>query len=145
MTYETTDTRSDTTRRRLSALALIPVVIGIGLACKRYSGPGSDWVNNWGPASVAYEWLLMLLVFVVVPKREAIVKIAVGVFIATCLLEFLQLCKPDWLQELRSFLIGRLILGTTFSWWDFPAYLVGCVTGIYILRALTRTSEGGAT
>ncbi|MEZ6133131.1 MAG: DUF2809 domain-containing protein [Planctomycetaceae bacterium] len=125
-------------RHRWKACALIPVVIVIGLGCKRYSGPGSDWVNNWGPASVAYEWMLMLLAFVIIPRRTAIVRIAVGVFMVTCLIEFLQLWKPEWLQTIRATVPGRLILGTTFSWWDFPAYLVGCLTGIFLLRSVAK-------
>ncbi len=133
------------TRRRAITLALVPIVIAFGFACKFYRGPGSDWVNNWGPASAAYEWLWMLLVFALIPKRSFIVRIAVGVFVATCAVEFLQLWQPAWLQQVRSTLPGRFVLGTTFSWWDFPAYVVGSVTGALGLLTICRTTEPTST
>lgn len=127
--------------RRLIACGLLPVVVAAGLVCKAYSGPGRDIVNNWGPASVAYEWLLMLLLFIVIPRREFIKRIAIIVFLLTCAIEFLQLYQPVWLQSVRATWLGRMILGTTFQWWDFPAYLVGCVLGFYILSAICRITD----
>ena len=123
-------------KRRLVAIGLVPLVILFGLGCKYYRGVGADWVNNWGPGSVAYELLFMLLAFIVVPRRDAIYRIALGVFLGTCLVEFLQLWKPTFLEAIRVTLPGRLILGTTFSWWDFPAYVVGCILGVLLLRGI---------
>ncbi len=123
-------------KRRLVASALVPLIIAFGLGCKFYRGVGSDWINNWGPASVAYEVLFMLLVFIVVPRSDAIVRIAIGVCVGTCLIEFLQLWKPGWLEAVRATLPGRLVLGNSFSWWDFPAYFVGCILGIFPLRGI---------
>jgi hypothetical protein len=127
-----------TSRRRWIVCATLPLVLIMGFGCKAYSGAGRDWVNNWGPASVAYEWLLMLLLFAVVPGRKFIRRIAVTVFVATCVIEFLQLYQPAWLQAVRATWLGRMILGTTFNWWDFPAYLMGCVSGVLLLHAVCR-------
>ena len=135
---------SATTKRRAIACVLIPLVVGFGLCCKYYRGFGSDWVNNWGPASVAYELLLMLIVFAVVPRCDAVIRIAIGVLVVTCLLEFLQLWHPDWLEAIRSTLVGRLALGTTFSWWDFPAYVVGCALGVLLLRSICNSARASA-
>ena len=129
-------------KRRLITCGFVPLVVAFGLGCKVYRGPGSDWVNNWGPASVAYEWLFMLLVFVVIPRRGVIIRIAVAVFVGTCLIEFLQLWKPVFLQAIRATLPGRLVLGSTYSWWDFPGYLVGCVTGVFLLRGVCHVTSG---
>ena len=120
---------------RCLAAALVPVVIALGLACKLYSGPAATFVNNFGPASVAYEWLWMLLAFIVWPERKWIVRIAVVVFVATCLIEFLQLWKHGTLETVRATFLGKMVLGNSFSWWDFPAYLVGCLSGYWILAA----------
>ena len=127
---------STTAKRRLVAIGLVPLVILFGLGCKFYRGAGADWINNWGPASVAYVVLFILLAFIVVPRREAIHKIGMGVFVGTCLIEFLQLWKPSFLEAIRTTLPGRLVLGTSFSWWDFPAYVVGCVLGVFLLRGI---------
>lgn len=123
----------------LSALLTV-VAISAGLACKFYRGPASEWINDWGPASVAYELLLVFILFFVWPYRSAALRIAVGVFLWTCVCEFQQLWHPVWLESIRGTLLGRLALGTTFAWWDFPAYLVGSVLGWYCLMLLTRNS-----
>ena len=132
---------SGATRRRMIAIGLLPFVVAFGFGCKYYRGPGSDWVNNWGPASAAYEWLWMLIVFALIPRRTAITRIAFGVFAATCAVEFLQLWQPAWLQQIRSTLPGKFVLGTTFSWWDFPAYLVGSIVGAWMLYSICRSTE----
>lgn len=125
---------------RLIAIGCIPPVVAAGLGCKYYRGPGADWVNNWGPASVAYELLFMLLAFAIVPNRSAITRIAVIVFVGTCLVEFSQLWNPGWLADVRQTLPGRLALGSSFSWWDFPAYLIGCLLGVPLLHGICRVS-----
>jgi len=121
-------------------LALI-VVTALGYALKFYPGPGRWWVNNWGPASIAYEIIFMLLAFIVVPRRRAITPIAVGVCSMTCVLEFLQLWKPPWLQSIRSTFFGKALLGDSFSWWDLPAYPIGCLAGWYLLEWLYHNSR----
>lgn len=118
---------------RLKAALLIPLVIGLGLACKTYTGPGQHWVNNWGPASVAYVWFFMLAIFLVVPKPRFKIAIACFVVLATCLVEFSQWGDPEILKPLRRVWLGKLVLGTTFSGWDFPAYFVGGLTGVLLL------------
>ena len=46
-----------------------------------------------------------------------------------CLLEVLQLWKLPLLESIRAWPLGKLLLGTTFSWWDFPYYFIGCILG----------------
>ena len=127
---------------RLVAIVSVPIVVAMGLGLKWYTGPGRDFVNNWGPASVAYELLFMLLAFACVPKRRAIGRIAIGVFVGTCLIEFSQLLQWDWLNQLRSYSVARLVLGSSFSWWDFPAYAVGCLLGVLLLRGIHAFATG---
>lgn len=52
-----------------------------------------------------------------------------GVFVATCAVEVLQLWKAPFLEAMRATLLGRLILGNTFNWVDFPAYILGSSVG----------------
>jgi hypothetical protein len=51
-------------------------------------------------------------------------------------LEFAQLWHPAWLEAIRRTFIGRCVLGTTFGWDDFPAYVVGAVLGWMLLSTL---------
>ncbi len=54
----------------------------------------------------------------------------------TCVIEFLQLWHPSWLQTIRATRPGRLVLGTHFSWWDFPAYFVGGAMSWIVLKVM---------
>jgi len=38
--------------------------------------------------------------------------------------------------RLRSTFLGAGLLGTSFSWWDFPAYVVGAVAGSVVVRGM---------
>ena len=135
------DQRSRLRRVRTTTVIAIGIVVMLGLGCKAYEGPGQDWVNNFGPASICYEVFFVLLVFLVVPQRAASAMIATIVCVATCGLEFSQLCQAAWLQSARETFVGRTLLGTSFSWWDFPAYPVGAWCGWMLVRTITNDDE----
>ena len=82
------------------------------------------------------------LVFAILRKRSKPQSLAICAFLITCAIEFLQAWHPAWLQAIRRTLPGRLILGTTFNWWDFAAYMVGAWMALAILKLLLQT--GGA-
>jgi hypothetical protein len=65
-------------------------------------------------------------------------KIALGVFIATCGIEFLQLWNQPLLEAARASFLGRAILGSTFAWSDFPYDLLGSLAGWGILDRVVR-------
>lgn len=74
-------------------------------------------------------WIQLVGLFI---ERHA-VAISLSVLAVTCGLEFLQLWQPDWLQAIRATLPGRALLGTTFSWMDFPYYFIGAFAGFLVL------------
>ncbi len=92
-------------------------------------------ISNWC-GGICYEIFFMLLAFLAIPARIAIMPIAVSVCVSTSALEFLQLWQPGWLMSIRSTVLGQLLLGSTFAWQDFPVYIVGCVLGWFVLRML---------
>ena len=114
--------------------AIVIALVAIGLASKFYQGPLAFWVNN-SFSSLFYEMFWIFLV-IFIWLRLSPGWVAFWVFIVTSALEFMQLWKPPFLQAIRSTLIGRLLLGTTFVWGDFLYYLIGCVLGWLILRSL---------
>ena len=128
-------------RARILTLVAMVVVTGLGYGAKCYRGPADGWVNNFGPASVAYEMLFMLLFFFVSPRKRSILPIAATVCILTCALEFAQLWHPAWLDALRATFLGRALLGHQFSWWDLPAYPIGCLAGWFLLRWICQTTD----
>jgi len=119
-----------------TALSLL-IVTPAGFAFKLHSGPGAWWFNNYG-AGVLYEVFWILAAFLVFPSKGSANSISVVVFVITSLLEFLQLWHPPFLQEFRSYFLGSALIGTTFVWWDFPHYVLGCVMGWGWVRFLSR-------
>jgi hypothetical protein len=120
---------------RLRVALSILLVVPIGLALKFYRGPARAFLNDW-TSSLAYECLWMLVAFFFVPRRRAIWRIAVGVFVATCIVEVMQLWHPPVLEAIRETFVGRCVLGTTFDPKDFAAYAVGCAIGAAWLHLL---------
>jgi len=124
-------------KRKWIFLALF-ITTPTGFLFKWYSGPAHRWFNNYG-AAVMYEIFWCMVIFLFYPHRKAITKIAVGVFLATSLLETLQLWHPWFLQQARSTFLGSALLGTTFIWWDFPHYILGCLIGWLCMRVISKT------
>jgi hypothetical protein len=77
------------------------VVTPLGFLSKLYAGPARGWFNNY----------------------------AVGVLATMSALEVLQPWPPGLLEQIRSTFLGQALLGTTFAWWDFPHYVLGCALG----------------
>ncbi|MFK0734805.1 MAG: DUF2809 domain-containing protein [Gloeotrichia echinulata GP01] len=111
------------------------IVVAMGFLFKYYPGPGHEWFNNYG-SSLFYEIFWCLFAFWFFRSRVAVKQIPLWVFVITCILEFLQLWHPPLLEAARVTLIGKLLLGTTFAWGDFPHYLFGCILGWLWLRQL---------
>ncbi|MEM9119605.1 MAG: DUF2809 domain-containing protein [Cyanobacteria bacterium P01_F01_bin.56] len=128
-------------RRRL--LLSIAFIVPFGLVTKFYPGPGQAWLND-AFGGIPYEIFWMLLVAVMWPRLRP-GAIALMVLLTTCVLEFLQLWQPDWLQAIRATLPGRLVLGNTFTWGDFPYYAIGCCLGWLWLRWLTPPLKTAAS
>ena len=113
-------------KKQLLITISIVWVIPLGLYSKHYQGIGSTWLNDYG-AAIWYEVFWCLLAFYFLSSQKSLKLIPICVFIITCLIEILQLWNPPILAVIRSHILGKLILGTTFSWWDFPHYLIGCL------------------
>ncbi|WP_035139467.1 ribosomal maturation YjgA family protein [Fischerella sp. PCC 9605] len=111
------------------------IVVAMGFFFKYYSGPAHKWFNDYG-AAVFYEIFWCLFAFWFFRSPSATIQIPVWVFIITCILEFLQLWHPLFLEQFRATLIGKWLVGTTFVWWDFPHYALGSVLGWLWLRQL---------
>ncbi|NJL84105.1 MAG: DUF2809 domain-containing protein [Chloroflexaceae bacterium] len=115
------------------------LVVPLGLFSKTYNGPGDRWLNHFG-GGVIYEIFWCLFFFGLFPGKKSISLIPLWVFAITALLELLQLWQPPFLQTLRATWLGRTLLGTTFSAWDFPHYLLGCAIASLWLRLIWQTA-----
>lgn len=127
--------------RRSSLLALL-LVTPIGFASKFYAGPGASWVGAYAGGAL-YEIFWILVILTVWP-RLPVPRVAIGVFTVTCGLEVLQLWRPPMLEALRSTFLGRALVGSTFSWWDFPHYAAGAAAGFALAHALAGRTAAAA-
>jgi hypothetical protein len=119
-----------------AALASLAVIVPVGFYGKFYRGPGAHWVND-SLDGVFYEIFWCLFLALPLPRTQPR-KLAAGVLAATCVLEFLQLWHPPFLETIRSTFLGAAILGTTFDWTDFPYYFAGSGIGWFWLNRLRR-------
>jgi hypothetical protein len=123
-------------RRDAPTLLSIAIIVPVGFYSKVYRGPASHWVND-SLGGLFYVIFWCLVVSVLLPRVRA-ARITLGVLAGTCTIEFLQRWHPPFLEYLRSFFIGRSILGSYFDWYDFPYYFAGAALGWLWLRALGR-------
>ncbi len=126
-------------KRRIFCVIALLIIIPIGFCTKFYSGNASAWVNN-SLGGVFYEIFWCLIIFLFFNKLKPIL-IASAVFIVTCALEFTQLWKTQFLGLLRENFIIRTIIGSSFSWNDFPYYIIGSISGFALLVLIKRISE----
>ncbi len=111
----------------LPTIISLLIITPIGFYSKFYQGPAQHWINDsLGGVFYVIFWCLVAYLFF---PRIAVMKIAVGVVMVTCLLECLQVWHPPFLEYLRGNFIGATILGSTFMWTDFPYYIVGGLLG----------------
>jgi hypothetical protein len=113
------------------------VVTPAGFLFKFYSGPAKWWFNNYG-AGLLYEVFWILVIFFFLPKKALTNKIPLWVFAITCALEILQMWDLWVLERIRSCFLGRALIGTSFSWRDFPHYAIGCLVGWLLINWIIK-------
>ena len=126
-------------RRERSALVVLGVVVlGSGLALK-YLAPPAIRASVGGVPYVA----LWAIIFRFASLRVPPYACALAAFLLTCALAILQLWHPSWLEAIRGYTLGALVLGTSFDWADFPAYAVGAVVAGLLLVVVERRARLG--
>ena len=65
--------------------------------------------------------------------------IVIGSLLFCYLIEFSQLYKAPWINELRHTLFGRLVLGEGFLWSDLLCYTLGVGIGIWVDGQLNKS------
>ena len=118
---------------QLASIATLSVVAGLWL---RFDAPISPYLRD-ASGGITYVLFFIFAAGALAPKASSSV-IAISVLALTCCLEFLQLWHPLWLEACRRTIAGRLLLGTTFEWTDFPPYFVGAALGYALSRAFRK-------
>jgi hypothetical protein len=128
--------------QRVILAAILALILPLGFATKFYAGPGSAWVAAHG-GGILYEVFWILVVLLVWPRLSPW-RVAVRVLVATSALEVLQLFYPPFLEAIRGNFLGHALIGSTFGWWDFPHYAVGCLAGALLAHAALRHGRQSA-
>lgn len=115
------------------------VAVPLGYSVRFATGITPEWFNN-AVGNIAYESFWIFLVLAIWPKLRP-PAVAIAVCLATCALEFLQLSQDPLLIAARRTIVGRLILGTTFTWVDFPTYFLGSAIGGWLALRLRQRPQ----
>jgi glycopeptide antibiotics resistance protein len=132
-------TRRYSHQDRIALLVSLGIILPLGYSIRFAQGPAPAWLHD-ALGSIAYEIFWILLAVLCFPNAS-VQNLAIGVCLLTCGIEFLQLWQPPFLQAIRATLPGRLVLGNTFSWTDFPAYLIGSYLGWIWVNRLRQLSH----
>ncbi len=127
--------RLHTNRERFSLCLLITFFLGVGSFFMRGTVV-DDFANHAGGSLYVLAWIFFILMLA---PRFAPLQVCVVVLLGTCAIEVLQLWHLPILEAARGTLPGRILLGTTFVWSDFPAYGAGALVG---LAVATKISSG---
>ncbi|MDI1310980.1 DUF2809 domain-containing protein [Prosthecobacter sp.] len=114
-------------RNRLLQTGALVLILGAGLLWRSRYLPLSPFFSKYGGDAL---WALAVFLGAGLFFRHAptwrISLIALGFAWG---IEFSQLYHAPWIDQLRSSLPGRLVLGSTFNAPDLLAYVIGIVFG----------------
>jgi hypothetical protein len=115
---------------RLILLALIPIIIVSAFATRSGSIYIPAFIAEYGGDTL---WALMvLLVIRLVTPHCPILRAAAIALTLAYLCEISQLYHAPWIENIRSYRLGGLILGYGFLWSDLVCYTVGIFSGVLL-------------
>ncbi len=114
---------------RLTYLTLVPLVIWTAFATRS----GAPWipvfVAEYG-GDTLWAWMVFMVIRLIAP-RWAIWKSAVLALTIAYLGEISQLYHAPWIDAVRSYRLGVVLLGNCFVWSDLVCYTVGILAGAF--------------
>jgi hypothetical protein len=109
--------------RRSISVAAVLVLIACGLLWRRPELGLPASVAKYG-GSILWGAMMFFVIAALLPGRD-IRRVAVIAAIISALVEASQLIHVAPLDHFRGTVIGALLLGRTFSWWDIASYWLG--------------------
>jgi hypothetical protein len=114
-------------RNRTKYLITAVVVVGLGLASRRYSYILPDAVTTYAGDTL---WAVTaFLGIAVLFPRWTTLRVAMLAMLFAVSIEVSQLYHSPWLDHLRHTRVGALILGQGFLWSDIICYAAGVGIG----------------
>ncbi|MEN6452222.1 MAG: DUF2809 domain-containing protein [Thermoguttaceae bacterium] len=130
---------------RLVYLALIPIVIASAFATRAGWPWMPGFVVEYGDDTL-WAWMLFMVLRAVAPRRPPLHATLAALAIAY-LCEISQLYHAPWIDAIRGYRLGVILLGDCFVWSDMVCYTVGILAGVAIeigLRHIVRPSRPAA-
>jgi len=126
------------TRRRLYYFVGTFLVIGLGLASRRYPWLFPSILGKYPGDAL---WALMAFCgWIVLLPSASRVRIASVALATSFAVEFSQLYQAPWINAIRAHPLGHLVLGSGFSARDLIAYAIGVAFGVCIDWAAVKLS-----
>ncbi|GAA5116021.1 DUF2809 domain-containing protein [Luteolibacter yonseiensis] len=117
-------------RKRFAYVLLILLVMGTGLLWRSRFLPLPPFLSKYGGDAL---WaLLVFFGFGFLLNRVTTARLALVSLAFAWTVEFLQLYHASWIDSIRAFRLGHLVLGSTFNWPDLAAYAVGIAIGVWL-------------
>ena len=128
-----TEPCANTRSRPVYALA-VALVVGLGLLWRSGQLPLSSFAAKYGGDAL---WALLVFCgFGFVFRRISTVRLFLISICFAWAIEFSQLYHAPWIDSIRSFRMGHLILGSTFNRPDLLAHVIGVALGAAVERLL---------
>lgn len=86
--------------------------------------------------------MVVFFALAMVFTRATTLRVALMAMVFSWSIEFLQLYHAPWIDSIRSTLLGRLVLGSTFNSPDLVAYAIGVVLASFADRVLAQRNLG---
>ena len=117
-------------RRRIFCGICSVLVIGLGLASRRYSANLPVFIAEYAGDTL---WAIMVFfgISTVVPNARVSHRGMVSLAFAYGI-EFSQLFHTPWIDAIRQTTLGGLVLGSGFLWTDIVCYTAGVTIGAVV-------------
>lgn len=126
-------------RSRKKYVFYIIIVIIAGLASRRFRPLLPDWLAAYS-GDVLWGLMVFLMVGFVWNKKSSLT-VGAGAFAAAALVELSQLYHAPWIDSIRSYRLGGLILGYGFLWSDLLCYAAGILLGVLLEMSAVRKNR----
>jgi len=124
-------------RNRTAYFVFICATIIIGLLSRKAFPP--SFIDPY-LGDFLYALMFFFIVGFLFPQMKS-PKVAMVSIVICYLIECLQLCEADWLNHLRSYKIGGLILGYGFLWSDIVSYTFGGLFGYFLEKIILNENR----